>query len=127
MIAARHDSWSDGPDMFRPRHLLQPCILILLQEEDGYGYELTHRLDEVTGARADPPAVYRALNGLEEHGLVSSHWERSASGPGRRCYAITGRGREVLAEWVERLVQLNATLSDLVHRHRRSAELAAAG
>ncbi|HEX3604395.1 MAG TPA: PadR family transcriptional regulator [Candidatus Dormibacteraeota bacterium] len=126
MSAPHGDGWGGEGDMFRPRHLLQPCILILLAESAGYGYELTHRLDDIDGARADSPAVYRALNGLEESDLVSSHWERSASGPERRCYAITPRGREVLAGWVAKLARMNGTVAQLLRRYERSAEPVAA-
>jgi DNA-binding PadR family transcriptional regulator len=47
--------------------------------------------------------LYRALNRLEEMGLLSSDWEdsevvRTASRPPRRLYEVTAAGRAALAD-----------------------------
>ncbi len=127
MSAAHRDSWRNVGEMFRPRNLLQPCLLILLEEDTGYGYELNHRLDELWAMRSDMPAVYRALNTLEDGGLTASHWERSATGPERRCYAITARGRQVMARWARELAQINAILVGVLRRYESAALEPAAG
>lgn len=121
MRGTRRDAWASTGETFRPRNLLQPCLLILLEEAAGYGYELDQRLDSLCGSRSDTPAVYRALNGLEHEGLVASHWERSHSGPERRCYSITAAGRAALAGWADELAQLSGLLRGLLRRYQEAS------
>ena len=104
-------------DTFRPRNLLPPCLLILLEEAAGYGYELQHRLDALLGSPSDTAGIYRALNALEDDGLVTSHWERSESGPERRRYAITAVGQATLADWAQSLAHVSALLLGILSRY----------
>jgi len=121
MSGVHRDAWRNVGEMFRPRNLLQPCLLILLEEAEGHGYEMNHRLDQMVGTPPDMPAVYRALNGLEDGGLVSSHWERSAAGPERRCYSITAEGRGVMDGWAGDLAQIHALLGGVLRRYEEVA------
>ena len=77
-----------------PRNFLQPCLLLLLAERADHGYELATRLRPLHDGEGDSGGVYRALRGLEKHGLVRSEWRTSDVGPARRTYHITaGRAR----------------------------------
>jgi DNA-binding PadR family transcriptional regulator len=117
MRGLRGNASRSADDTFRPRNLLPPCLLILLEEEAGYGYELQHRLDALLGSPSDTAGIYRALNALEDDGLVGSHWERSESGPERRRYAITAEGRETLADWAQSLAHVSALLLGILSRY----------
>jgi PadR family transcriptional regulator len=75
-----------------PRNFLQPCLLLLLKERADHGYDLVNRLRELHVVDGDAGAVYRALRGLERHGLVRSSWQTSAAGPARRTYQVTEAG-----------------------------------
>ncbi|MDB5114124.1 MAG: PadR family transcriptional regulator, partial [Chloroflexi bacterium] len=60
-----------------PVNFLRPCLLLLLEESPGHGYELRDRLAELgTSAPPDTAIVYRALNAMENEGLISSRWQR---------------------------------------------------
>lgn len=80
-------------------------VLSLLGQAGGerYGYEIAKELEERAGA--DPlfkqSALYPVLRQLEASGLLASRTQPSAAGPPRRYYAITAKGREVLALWTE--------------------------
>jgi PadR family transcriptional regulator len=117
MRGLRGSTSRSADDTFRPRNLLPPCLLILLEEAAGYGYELQHRLDALLGSPSDTAGIYRALNALEDDGLVTSHWERSESGPERRRYAITEEGRETLADWAQSLAHVSALLLGILSRY----------
>jgi PadR family transcriptional regulator, regulatory protein PadR len=121
MRGLRGSTSRSADDTFRPRNLLPPCLLILLEEAAGYGYELQHRLDALLGSPSDTAGIYRALNALEDDGMVSSHWERSESGPERRRYAITAAGRETLADWVQGLAHVSALLVGILSRYECGA------
>lgn len=93
-----------------PRNYLRACILLLLAEEAGYGYELSSHLPDL-GADSKSlhrGGTYRVLRQLEQDGLVLSHWDHSESGPPRRVYTITGEG----LEWLHR------TVSSVEHMRR---------
>jgi PadR family transcriptional regulator, regulatory protein PadR len=90
-----------------PRNFLQPCLLLLLRERPDHGYELAARLRPMHDGDGDAGGVYRALRGLERHGLVRSEWQTSATGPARRTYSITPEG----------VASLEAQVRDLQHTH----------
>jgi PadR family transcriptional regulator, regulatory protein PadR len=73
-------------------------ILIVLAESPSYGYEIRRRLEEFGYQRAtsDPGALYRLLRELEAAGSISSTWDVAGTGPARRYYALTQRGRDEL-------------------------------
>jgi poly-beta-hydroxybutyrate-responsive repressor len=103
-----------------PRNFLQPCLLLLLKEQPAHGYELAGRLRPLhDGAEAEAGGVYRALRGLERHGLVASQWETSAVGPARRTYHITGLGQDVLNDHVRGLERTHESLHLFLERYSR--------
>jgi PadR family transcriptional regulator PadR len=100
-----------------PINFLRPCLLLLLEESPGHGYELRDRLAEL-GASAPPDTaiVYRALNAMENEGLTCSRWQRSTEGPRRRCYALTALGREALGGWARQLAELDLLVGGVLER-----------
>lgn len=109
---------------FHPTSLLRPCVLLLLEEYPGYGYQLPQRLYELVGTSWDHGTIYRLLNTMEAEGLVVSSWERSATGPQRRRYALTSAGHDLLVAWAETLGEVRSALDrffDRYHRRRQTA------
>jgi PadR family transcriptional regulator PadR len=100
----------------RPVNFLRPCLLLLLDERPGHGYELSERLTPLAGTAPDTAVVYRALNAMEDEGLVASQWERSTEGPVRRCHALTAAGRAALAAWARQLADLDLLVGGLIDR-----------
>lgn len=100
----------------RPVNFLRPCLLLLLAERSGHGYELTERLAPLAGDTPDTAVVYRALNAMENEGLVISQWERSTEGPVRRCHALTPEGRAALTAWAVQLAGLDVLVGGLLEQ-----------
>jgi DNA-binding PadR family transcriptional regulator len=71
------------------------ALLTLLAERPMHGYEMIQELDSRTGGawRPSPGSVYPTLQLLEDEGLVSA-----TEVDGRRTFAITDAGRQVLTE-----------------------------
>src|SRR5262245_59346894 len=107
-----------------PRNFLQPCLLLLLAERADHGYELATRLRPLHDGEGDSGGVYRALRGLEKHGLVRSEWRTSDVGPARRTYHITPAGLALLAHQVNELQHVHEVLHHFLNRY---AEVTAAG
>lgn len=70
-------------------------------EEPMYGYQIAKLLDEYSGEASfmKQGALYPVLRQLESSGLLQSIVEPSVSGPPRRYYKITAKGRETLLIW----------------------------
>ncbi len=78
--------------------------LVLLQDENSYGYKLMERIEEEFGfEQINPGSVYRTLRQMEKEGLCSSEWEvqTEEGSPPRRMYAITDGGEAYLKAWAE--------------------------
>jgi DNA-binding PadR family transcriptional regulator len=82
--------------------LVVGCILLLLAEQRGHGYELHERINQVMPLwDVSPGNLYRELRRMDADGLVASVWEASQTrGPARRVYEITNAGRRALDDWI---------------------------
>ena len=104
---------------------VEPVLLFLLQKKGrSYGYELASELREyaLTDAEVEIAALYRTLRALEENDCVTSEWDVEGSGPARRQYRLTARGKEHLGEWVTVLDHMSSSMTRLVKEVRAVAK-----
>ena len=99
-----------------PKNFLQPCLLLLVLEQPGYGYDLVGRLKPL-GINDDAASVYRALRLLEHDGAVTSSWRTSDTGPARRVYDLTETGESMLRQWVAALEDTSMSLARWLDRY----------
>jgi PadR family transcriptional regulator PadR len=66
-----------------------------------YGYQIAKSIEGnwQEGGPVKQGTLYPVLRSMEETGLLASRVEPSVSGPPRKYYTITDRGRTVLANW----------------------------
>ena len=109
--------------------LIQPAVMAVLADEPLHGYVIVQRLATLSMFRDHGPditGVYRLLKGMEKKGLVTSTWEPAASGPAKRCYALTPEGRACLGRWITTLRTYREAVGDLldtaVSKRRSPAE-----
>ena len=89
-----------------------------------YGYQIIKELEKKSQGyfKFNGSTIYSALRRLEEEGLVLSSWQRASQKHSRRCYEITEKGRQILAEklteWqrfyraASRVISNNSLISD---------------
>ncbi len=99
-----------------PKSFLHPCLLLLLKEQPGYGYDLVIRL-KALGIDDESPTVYRALRTLEKQLTVFSYWRTSSTGPARRMYELTPTGEEHLQAAVESAAETHRAIERFFCRH----------
>ncbi len=104
------------------RGFVRPRLLLQLAKKPAYGYELLEVLDKKELPTPDPSTLYRALNQFEEEGLVSSSWDTEGSGPARRVYQLTKRGREHLHGWAINIQQARDQLDDFLDAYQTYTE-----
>jgi len=81
------------------RGVVEPLLLFIIGELPIHGYEIARELERRSEGYFDLTAstLYSALRRLESRGLVSSSWQQ-ISKQKRRCYELTEKGRQILAE-----------------------------
>lgn len=74
---------------------LIPLILLELNENDKYGFELTKNIETKSGGKIviKQPTLYTVLKKLEKSKFISSYWQDSEIGGKRHYYKITEFGK----------------------------------
>jgi PadR family transcriptional regulator PadR len=80
------------------RGIVEYCLLALLVREERYGFDLVRSLSQ-SGLVAGEGTVYPLLTRLARDAYVTTTWRESPSGPPRKYYAITARGKQALAQF----------------------------
>ena len=94
------------------------CILLLLRERSGHGYDLLERLAEFGFDSGDSGWLYRTLRSFEREHIVESTWEISASGPPRRVYSLTENGGALLEAWSVSIREGRRAIETFLGRYR---------
>ena len=101
------------------RGALEYCVLALLEEREMYGLELVRTLSDVDGMVLSEGTVYPLLSRLRKEDLVDTAWQESSSGPPRRYYRLTIKGRHALAEFMTEWRRFRDAVDSLLARERR--------
>ncbi|MBE1555388.1 PadR family transcriptional regulator [Sporosarcina limicola] len=74
--------------------VLNLCVLVLLDKQDRYGYELVQKIsDQISISEG---SVYPLLRRLTKEGYFTTYLQESTEGPPRKYYKLTDTGREYL-------------------------------
>jgi PadR family transcriptional regulator PadR len=70
-------------------------ILSLLSEREMYGYEILQEAERRSAHefQLKEGTLYPALHNLEQSGLLKAVWRAGDSGPRRKYYSLTAKGR----------------------------------
>ena len=94
--------------------VLDLAVLAVVDDEDGYGYDVVRRLragglDDVGDA-----SVYGTLRRLYAAGALTSYVVPSESGPHRKYYGITPSGRDQLKTQRDDWAHFSTTVTNLL-------------
>jgi len=81
--------------------ILEICVLVLLDKQDCYGYELVQQISgKVEIAEG---SMYPLLRRLTKDGYCTTYLQESTGGPSRKYYHLTEQGqhhlKQQMAEW----------------------------
>jgi len=70
-------------------------------KEPLYGYQIARRMegDDPSGPKLKQGTIYPVLRSMEKQGYLKSQIKASESGPPRKYYVITPKGRQKLEVW----------------------------
>ena len=91
--------------------VVELAVLAAVARGETYGYRVVEQLGGLSGLELTESTVYPALTRMAREGLLSVRTEPSPSGPSRRYYRLTDRGRGHLRRMSERWKQMAASLS----------------
>ena len=122
LLAAWEENYKKG--------LLTLWVLLALHAREAYPFEMAGVVSDLSRGTivADPNSLYRALNRFERMAIVESSWRASDSGPDRRYYRLTPRGRDLLKTFLERNIllfqspEIARLIQTVVGADRRSKE-----
>jgi PadR family transcriptional regulator PadR len=77
--------------------ILELCILAILNQKERYPSEILEALKD-TELIVVEGTLYPLLTRLKNEELLGYRWEESSSGPPRKYYSISDKGKEVLIE-----------------------------
>ena len=93
---------------------LELCVLSQLVKGDKYGYELTERISHEMSIASG--TLYPILRKLKEDDYVTTYLVESESGPARKYYQLTDKGRQyqtqVRQEWEEFIKAVNELIKE---------------
>jgi DNA-binding PadR family transcriptional regulator len=98
----------------------EACLLLLLAERPGHGYELVERLTQLfplPDLVPDLSSIYRVIADLEDQGAIRSRWT-AGSGAGKKSCELTDDGWKLLHFWEERLRAEQERLARFFERYR---------
>ena len=79
--------------------VVELCVLRVVEiEGEAYGYQILQRLEQLGSFQLTESTVYPLLTRLAKSGVFQVRMERSESGPPRRYYRLSARGKQQLAE-----------------------------
>jgi PadR family transcriptional regulator PadR len=92
--------------------LLEYLILRIVAADKVYVADILQRLSGTEFATQEG-TLYPLLSKMRRDGLVDYEWQESDSGPPRKYYRLTAKGKSQLTELNEYWKDINATISQL--------------
>jgi PadR family transcriptional regulator, regulatory protein PadR len=92
--------------------VLELCVLVLLDKQDRYGYELVQKISDQI--EISEGSVYPLLRRLTKEEYFTTYLQESSEGPSRKYYKLTKKGREYLRELLEEWRQFSNGVNQLI-------------
>ena len=91
----------------------RPLLLGLLAKRESYGYELVHRVGELSGGALEwsEGMLYPVLHRLEREGLITAEWRVAPeTGRKRKYYQLSAEGKQAARSEREAWLSVHAVL-----------------
>ena len=94
--------------------VLEGCILQIINEEETYSYEITKKLSQYGLGEVSEGTIYPLMLRLQKNGLVNSVSKASSSGPKRKYFKLTDKGRQELEQFKQNWEDLFTSVNKLM-------------
>lgn len=104
--------------------VLDVAVLAVVEDEDGYGYDVVRRLRSAGLEEVGDASVYGTLRRLYSAGALTSYVVPSEEGPHRKYYGINAQGRATLDLQRKVWAEFSATMTQLLSSGYKPGEAA---
>ncbi|MDD9150722.1 PadR family transcriptional regulator [Sporolactobacillus sp. CQH2019] len=94
--------------------VLEGCVLLIVLDNEVYGYEMIQLLKENGFTEITAGTVYPLLQKLEKQGFLSSVLKYSPDGPNRKYYHTTEKGKMHCQEFIRQWNILDKNVNHLI-------------
>lgn len=92
--------------------ILEICVLVLLDKQDRYGYELVQKISDKI--EISEGSMYPLLRRLTKEGYFTTYFQESTGGPARKYYKLTEQGRNYLHEQLQEWKDFSSAVNELI-------------
>lgn len=93
--------------------ILEFCILLTISREKKYATDIINELRKADLIVVEG-TLYPLLSRLRQAELLTHTWEESASGPPRKYYDLTAKGKETLRSLKDTWTNLSKSINHLI-------------
>ena len=101
------------------RGILELCVLSIISDQEAYPSDIIDRLEKAKMIVVEG-TLYPLLTRLKNAGMLSYNWKESTSGPPRKYFQLTDKGRAFLIEiqgsWHELVSGVQSIISEEEHK-----------
>ncbi|MBM7097653.1 PadR family transcriptional regulator [Bacillus sp. H-16] len=95
--------------------ILEGCLLSIIGKGETYGYEMIEKLDGYGFTMVSEGSIYPLLLRMKKEGLVvTSQKSLPSGGPKRKYYSLTCQGKEELAAFKKRWIEMSGSVEKLL-------------
>ncbi len=94
--------------------VLELCILAIIGKEPIYGYDLIEQLKS-SGLVVTEGTLYPILSRLRQEGMVETTIKESATGPSRRYYELSEKGKLAVVSGKTELLKFFTTVKKILN------------
>lgn len=95
------------------------CVLLLLNEKDCYGYEVSKEISGLLDVKEG--TIYLVLQRLERTTYVDSYLQESKSNKTRKYYSLTEKGIERMNNLIDDYSKINCVINQYMNKHNKEA------
>jgi len=95
--------------------ILEFAILVIISRGKAYASEILKKLKQADLIVVEG-TLYPLMSRLKKDGLVSYEWEESKSGPPRKYYTLTIKGKTSLKQLTDTWAALDKSINSLVNK-----------
>lgn len=89
-------------------------VLLVLKENEMYGYELLEKIKSSTNIEIAEGTLYPLMNRLKTDNLLESKWVEQETGIPRKYYSLTKNGLETLEEMKTQWINLQNIMYKMI-------------
>lgn len=97
--------------------ILEFCILLIIASGRMYANKILKELKSADLIVVEG-TIYPLLSRLKKSGLLNYSWEESRTGPPRKYYALTDKGKKTLKQLTTTWNSFNNSINDLIKKYK---------